>query len=305
MRIDRPRVAVIGLGDIAIKAYLPTLAERRDLNLRLCSRDRARLDSIGDSYGIEHRYTAVGELLADGVDAAFVHAATAAHVEIVSQLLAAGVATYVDKPLADNLPDCEHLVALAIEKQCLLMVGFNRRYAPIYRDAFDDANSLVVMQKHRVGLADTPQRVVFDDFIHVVDTLRFLAPQAELVDVRPIMNGDRLESLFVQLAGDAITAVGAMNRNGGYTHEVLETHRAGVRRVVNDMAQVHEFRAGHHTVVRRDDWTPVHVQRGFDALCTRFIEAIRNGELLDVSDALRTHEMCARIIAQIEAPAKR
>src|SRR6185437_8738764 len=99
----------------------------------------------------------------------------------------------------------------------------NRRYAPIYRDAFDADNSLVVMQKHRVGLADTPQRVVFDDFIHVVDTLRFLAPQAELVDVRPIVKEARLESLLVQLAGDGITALGAMNRNGGYTQEVLET----------------------------------------------------------------------------------
>ena len=32
------------------------------------------------------------------------------------------------------------------------------------------------MQKHRVDLADTPRTVVFDDFSHVVDTLRFLLP---------------------------------------------------------------------------------------------------------------------------------
>ncbi|MGH8890374.1 MAG: Gfo/Idh/MocA family protein [Acidothermaceae bacterium] len=305
MDIDRPRIAVIGLGDIATKAYLPALAARRYVDLWICTRDRTRLDAVGDAYGIDRRFTAVGELLADGVEAAFVHVSTSAHVEIVSQLLAAGVATYVDKPLSDNLPDCEQLVALARESHCSLLVGFNRRYAPVYRDSFDAGNSLVILQKHRVEVADTPQRVVFDDFIHVVDTLRFLAPQAELVDVRPVVKDGQLESLLVQLAADGITALGAMNRNGGYTQEVLETHHAGVRRVVDDMAQVHEFRGGHHTVVRRDDWTSVHVQRGFDAICTHFIDAVRKGEVLDPADALRTHEMCARIVTQVEALAKR
>jgi virulence factor len=47
------------------------------------------------------------------VDAAFVHAATAAHPEVVARLLEAGVPVYVDKPLADSYPEAERLVGLA------------------------------------------------------------------------------------------------------------------------------------------------------------------------------------------------
>ncbi|MEV0517969.1 Gfo/Idh/MocA family oxidoreductase [Nonomuraea sp. NPDC050405] len=37
----------------------------------------------------------------------------AAHRELVEPLLKAGVHVFVDKPLTDNLPDCEHLGRLA------------------------------------------------------------------------------------------------------------------------------------------------------------------------------------------------
>jgi virulence factor len=62
---------------------------------------------------------------------------------------------------------------------------------------------------------------------------------------------------------------------------------------------VHEFRAGQQVITRRDDWTPVHTQRGFDAMCDHFIDAVRHGEMLDAADALRTHEMCEQILGEV------
>jgi virulence factor len=50
--LRRLRVGVIGLGSIAQKAYLPVLAATPDIELRLCTRDRATLDAIGDAYRI-------------------------------------------------------------------------------------------------------------------------------------------------------------------------------------------------------------------------------------------------------------
>ena len=304
-RPERLKVGVIGLGDIAAKAYLPALAVRPELELRLCTRNEEVLERTAAAYRIERRYTDLGELLAGGIDAAFVHTATAAHVEVVTALLRAGVATYVDKPLADNLDDCQRLADLSRERRCSLFVGFNRRFAPVYRDCLDPNTSLVFMQKNRVSLADSPRRVVFDDFIHVVDTLRFLIPESEFVDVHSIVNDGKLGALAVRLARGATTAIGAMNRNGGYTQESLETHGPGFRRVVHDMAGVEEFSGGGHRVQRRDDWMPVHVQRGFEAICTHFLDAVSDDAFLDPTDALRTHEVCHQILRAVEASDQR
>ena len=74
---------MIGLGDIAQKAYLPVLTARSDVELHLLTRDPAKLDRIGDAYRIPHRYTEIDVLLDAGVEAAFVHAATSAHLPLV------------------------------------------------------------------------------------------------------------------------------------------------------------------------------------------------------------------------------
>lgn len=296
----RTRVGVVGLGDIARKAYLPTLAARDDIQVHLCTRDPSVLAEVGAGYRFDHRHHNLDDLLTAGIEAAFVHVATTAHVEVVGRLLEAGVHVYVDKPLADNLADSVQLVELARAKRRSLMIGFNRRYAPAYREAAESRPMLVLMQKNRVAFADSPRRVVFDDFIHVVDTLRFLAPHAELRDVRATTRGDLVEILVVQLVAPGITAIGSMNRSAGHTHEVLDVQAPGVRRVVRDIATVDEYRDDRHTVVRRGDWTSVQLQRGFDDICDRFISAVANGELLDADDALRTHEVCERIVQQLE-----
>ncbi|MCZ9339175.1 Gfo/Idh/MocA family oxidoreductase, partial [Streptomyces sp. TRM76130] len=115
-------------------------------------------------------------LLAQDLDAAFVHAPTDVHPEIVSRLLQAGVPTYVDKPLAYELADAERLVALAENRGTGLAVGFNRRHAPAYTQCAEHPRELILLQKNRIGLPEEPRTMILDDFIHVVDTLRFLVP---------------------------------------------------------------------------------------------------------------------------------
>jgi len=201
------RAALIGLGDIAEKAYLPALAGRGGLELSLMTRDGAKLDRIGDAWRIARRFTDLDALISDGITAAFVHAATEAHAEIVERLLEAGVHVYVDKPLSDRLDDCERLVELAERRGRSLMVGFNRRFAPDYTALIERPRDLVVMQKHRTGPLEAARRTVFDDFIHVVDTLRFLAPgPVERTSVESKVEGGLLRHIVLTLSGQDFTA---------------------------------------------------------------------------------------------------
>ncbi|MBW8704937.1 putative oxidoreductase YceM [Streptomyces sp. MBT84] len=296
------KVGCIGLGDIAQKAYLPVLGMQPGLELHLQTRTPATLRRVADGLHLPaaQRHADLDGLLAQGLDAAFVHAPTGAHAEIVTRLLEAGVPTYVDKPLAYELADSERLVRLAEERDVGLAVGFNRRHAPGYVQCAEHPRELILMQKNRVGLPEEPRTMILDDFIHVVDTLRFLVPgPVDDVTVRARAEGGLLHHVVLQLAGDGFTALGVMNRLSGSAEEVLEVSGQDSKRQVLNLAEVVDHK-GQPTVRRRGDWVPVARQRGIEQATLTFLDAVRAGKVLSARDALATHELCERVVAAVQ-----
>jgi virulence factor len=296
------KVGCIGLGDIAQKAYLPVLGVQPKVELHLQTRTPATLARVADGLHLpaERRHTDLDSLLAQGLDAAFVHAPTVVHPEIVTRLLEAGVPTYVDKPLAYQLADSERLVALAEQRSVSLAVGFNRRYAPGYAQCADHPRELILMQKNRIGLPEEPRSMILDDFIHVVDTLRFLAPgPVDDVTVRARVEGGLLHHVVLQLAGDGFTALGVMNRLSGSAEEILEVSGQDTKRQVLNLAEVVDHK-GQPTVRRRGDWVPVARQRGIEQVVLAFLDAVRTGKVLSARDALATHELCERVVRAVQ-----
>jgi virulence factor len=294
------RIAMIGLGDIARKAYLPVLGPRPDIELTFVTRNATALAGLGAAWRVDRLHADLDAALAQGLDGAFVHAATAAHPDIVRRLLEAGVPTLVDKPIADTSGESAALVDLAETRGVSLMVGFNRRFAPAYRDAAALNLPLVVMQKNRAGPLDDVRRAVFDDYIHVVDTLRFLAPGADQAQVRGRTTAGRLEHVVLSLSGDGRDAVGIMNRASGASEETLEVSGEGLKRKIIDIDQVVDQGLS-EAVTRRGNWTSVGRQRGFEAMCETFLSAVRDGRRLSALDALETHRLCETVVAALGA----
>ncbi|WP_263172124.1 Gfo/Idh/MocA family protein [Streptomyces sp. SCSIO ZS0520] len=297
------KVGCIGLGDIARKAYLPVLTTQPDVELHLHTRSPENLRRTAEAHHIppERRHTGLDSLLAAGLDAAFVHAATGAHPALVSALLEAGVPTYVDKPLAYELADSARLVDLAEARGLSLAVGFNRRYAPSYAQCAEHPRELILLQKNRLGLPERPRTMILDDFIHVADTLRFLLPgPADTVDVRARVVDGLVHHLVLQLAGEGFTALGVMNRMSGSAEEVLEVSGQDTKRVVRNLAEVIDHK-GQPSERRRGDWVPVARQRGVEQAVLAFLDAVRRGEVLSARDALATHELCERLVREVES----
>ncbi|RZU17853.1 Gfo/Idh/MocA family protein [Streptomyces sp. BK239] len=295
------KVGCIGLGDIARKAYLPVLGTLPGIELHLQTRTPATLEQVGDTLRLPagHRHRDLDALLDQGLDAAFVHAPTAVHPEIVGRLLDAGVPTYVDKPLAYELADSERLVTLAEERGTSLAVGFNRRYAPGYAQCADHPRELIILQKNRAGLPEEPRTMILDDFIHVVDTLRFLVPgPVDDVTVRARVRDGLLHHVVLQLAGDGFTALGVMNRLSGSNEEILEVSGQDTKRQVVNLAEVIDHK-GQPTLRRRGDWVPVARQRGIEQAVLAFLDAVRAGKVLSARDALATHELCERVVRAV------
>ncbi|QTE30187.1 Gfo/Idh/MocA family protein [Pengzhenrongella sicca] len=293
------RVAIIGVGSIARKAYLPVLTAMAGVTPVLVTRSEAVLASVGDAYRIEDRFATVDAALAGGLDAAFVHTPSSTHPAIAATLLRAGVPACVDKPLGTDLASASAVVDLAAELGGSLMVGFNRRYAPAYREVagWPDLD-VVTLHKHRQQAPGPARAMVFDDFIHVLDTLRYLVPSS-LADLRIRTAVDAAGScrrLAVTFTGDGgALATGVMSWTAGMAHEVLDVVGDGRRRQIVDLADVTDF-AGQERVSRRDGWAPATDLRGFTAMCTDFLAAVRAGRRLDPTDALATHAACEAVV---------
>jgi virulence factor len=128
------RVGIIGLGDIAKKAYLPVLSEKEDIELVLCTRNSVTLNNLAKKYRIKEKYNTLEELIRSGIDAAFISTATDAHFEVAEKILKHDINLYIDKPISMNYEETKKIVEMAKESGKIAMVGFNRRFIPIVKE---------------------------------------------------------------------------------------------------------------------------------------------------------------------------
>ncbi|WP_068773616.1 Gfo/Idh/MocA family protein [Paenibacillus sp. FJAT-26967] len=297
------RIGIIGLGDIAQKAYLPVITARPDIELIFCTRNHATLKDLASTYRVAEHVTDVDALIAGGIQAAFVHSATESHPALVSKLLRSGIHVYVDKPLSYTYEESRELVELAETTGRTLMVGFNRRFAPMYASLKEKENPrMILMQKNRPPSPGYARPFVYDDFIHVVDTLRFLAP-GEIKDIRVISHQEdgRLHHVMLQLGGEGFTAVGIMNRDSGSSEEIVELMSPGKKWIVKDLNSTTSLAGKEESFLKFNDWDPVLYRRGFHQIIDHFLASIRENHPPSPSaqDSLETHRICELVVTEV------
>ena len=300
------KVAIIGLGDIAKKAYLPVLSSRKEIEFHICTRNQQTLTDLSQKYRFQYQYTNIEALVQAKPDCAFVNTATDAHYAVVKTLLQNGIHVYVDKPITMHYHLSKELVDLAQLNKLILMVGFNRRYAPVYKNLKELENpSMILMQKNRTKLPDELRRFVVEDFIHVVDTLRFLFPYPiDQLLVNGMKKGELLHHLTIQfIAPNGQTAIGIMNRDSGATEEKLEVMSVNEKRVVYNVSELNVLNDKNTLKVAESDWQSNLFKRGFDQMIDDFLNAVRTNTIPSISadDALLTHQLCETIVEKLIA----
>ncbi|MBC1249131.1 Gfo/Idh/MocA family oxidoreductase [Listeria welshimeri] len=298
------KVAVVGLGGIAQKAYLPVFAEMENIEVHLYTRNAQKLKHLSEKYRFDHYHQSINSMIESGINAAFVHSSTASHPEVIRTFLSHNIPVYVDKPIADNLEEVEELTRLAAEKNTILMTGFNRRYAPKYQElkALSDTN-MIVMQKNRVAQAGEARTFIYDDFIHVIDTIRFLLDaKIDQVNVFPVWQKELLSSITVQISAGDKVATAIMNRDSGVNEERLAVMTPGAKYEVENVTETHIYEGTTERFERFGDWETTLYKRGFVPIIQAFLTAVRNGEKAPISeeDALQTHQLAEQILLQLE-----
>jgi virulence factor len=299
------KIGVIGLGNIAQKAYLPILTNINDLELILCTRNTDTLDRIANKYHISQKINTVAELIEQGINAAFVHASTDAHIEILEKLINNNIHVYVDKPISNFYNDSLKIVELAEKKAITLMVGFNRRFAPMYTKLKEQKNpNTIIIQKNRINSPGNLRTLIYDDFIHVLDTARYLLPDSiETIQVHGLKKDMKFFNIIVQLQSKSCTAIAIMNRDNGINEEIAELMVPGNKFVVRNLDTMSHFLNGEEKILRHKDWDPILYRRGFEQTIYYFLDCVRNRNSAShlLKNALITHEICEKIITELES----
>ena len=163
----------------------------------VCARSGASATSVADRHDIGVVSTDWRELVeSDELDALVVATPHAEHAAIAAAGLRAGKAVFVEKPLAIDREGLAEVAAAAEESGGLLLVGHNRRFAPLARKLKEAvAGPLLIQIRVAAGpLApghwlDDPEQGgrVLGEISHFVDLATFLAggPPVEASRPRP------------------------------------------------------------------------------------------------------------------------
>ena len=197
MTIPRPlAVGVLGTGRMG-SFHAETLARRLPGVQLAALADPApgAARRLADRLDCPTAYTEAADLLADPrVEAVVIATPARTHADLVEAAARAGKAVYCEKPMAITLADADRAVAAAEQAGVPLQVGFNRRYDPAFRAAHDKiadggigTPQLLRSLTRDPELADParipPWTIFLETLIHDFDTLRYLNPGAEPVEV--------------------------------------------------------------------------------------------------------------------------
>ncbi len=303
------RVAIVGLGDIAQKAYLPLLSAWEGIELLLCSRSRETVERLQAQYRLPRGTTDLGGLLSWGPDAAFVLAPSPVHADIAGRLLEAGVDMFVEKPAAMRSAETRALAELAERQARVLMVGFNRRYAPLHRQARElwgeRSIGLCLLQKHRATAAhpDLYSNYI-DDTIHLVDLLRFFCGDVEAAStVRQVRDAKLVGAISrVRLPGGSHGMV-VTSLQAGRWNEQYALHGDGASLYVDAFSRLRLISGGEERVWEQDyasNWRPTLAARGFSDEIAHFFACVRSREqpLTSGSEAYKTQRLLEDMVAQ-------
>lgn len=302
------KIGVIGLGTIAQKAYLPLYTTHfNEHEWHFSTRNKSTLNKLGNKYGLSSKqlHTNWEELL-EIVDAVCLHTPTDTHYAILRPFIEKGIPVLVDKPLTEYYEQTKELFDLADENNTPLMLGFNRRFAPMIQKLSDlpDKNLLLV-QKNQQNKTDFSVRYrIYDMMIHSIDTALYLMNDetASILYSEVVEEGGAFKRASVMLKANEQTAFVSINNEAGAKKETVEMQSIeGTYRVENLSKMTKYTNEGALTKVA-GDWTETLEVRGFLPMIEAFIAMLEKKANLPVSaeSALLSHKICEAIISHYE-----
>jgi predicted dehydrogenase/threonine dehydrogenase-like Zn-dependent dehydrogenase len=131
------RIGFAGAGNYASSMLLPHLVKQAGIDLtRVATRRSLSAVNAQRKFGFRDAGTDTNSLFDDdSIDAIFIVTRHSAHADLTCRALEAGKAVFVEKPLALTVDELDRILAtVEATGNDRIMVGFNRRFAPLLVD---------------------------------------------------------------------------------------------------------------------------------------------------------------------------
>lgn len=239
-------VAFIGAGNYATAVLMPAFKQAGARLKTVVSRGGVSGVHAGRKFGFSETTTDLASVFADPTITAIAIATRHdSHAQLTCQALSAHKHVFVEKPLALSNTELEKIAAVydGASKQTILMVGFNRRFAPHVKKIkalLDGApgpkvfvmtvNAGAIAANHWTQDPEAGGGRVLGEACHFIDLLRFLAQQPIVAQRATPMAGGSGDTTTIQL-GFADGSIGTIHylTNGSKTFpkERLEVFASG------------------------------------------------------------------------------
>jgi polar amino acid transport system substrate-binding protein len=180
-------IGFIGAGSFAQKFLIPFARRGGDLLSVVTSRG-ITAKSVAEKFHFRSHSTEVRNILADpAINTVFIATRHDTHAAFASAALDAGKNVFVEKPLAIHEDEFEEVLEVARRRSdCRLMVGYNRRFSPLARQAREVFQRVAgpLLINYRVNAGFLPKDHwtqteqgggrILGEVCHFVDLLQFL-----------------------------------------------------------------------------------------------------------------------------------
>jgi predicted dehydrogenase/threonine dehydrogenase-like Zn-dependent dehydrogenase len=283
-----PGVALIGAGAFARATLIPALKAAGASLVAVASEGGLTAADVASRFGFARAAGSAEEIFDDPTIGAVVIATPhASHASLASAALRAGKSVFVEKPLALSLAQL-YEIEEALGDGALLMVGFNRRFAPLVerlKSELGDPDDLVIAVRVNAGPLASDHWLhdpavgggrLLGEACHFVDLIATIAgsPAVSAHAVAVPQHGRSIEcsdsfAVHLRFAG----AVASLAYSGGgdtrLPKERLELFGGGLAAVLDDFRALEIYRGGKRSSLKsaRD--------KGHRAEIARFLAAAR------------------------------
>lgn len=320
VRRDRPRIGVIGAGSHAANELVPLLAAL-PVELRgIASATGVRAHSLGTRYDFAYCSSDPTEILDDDdTDAVVILTRHDSHAALASAALRAGKHVFVEKPLGLDQRELDEVETAWSGADRLLMVGFNRRHAPLalrLRASFATrVQPMSILFRVNVGRR-APEHwlhhpregggVILGEASHHIDFCHWLTGSAVVASDAWRLDGtgghlpEDNAHLYLRFAdGSVATIAYVSNGSALFPTERVDVCADGRSAVLEDWRRLQ--RPGRWRIASERLW--LRSDKGHAAQLRAWVDAIVNRGTIDTAGYLHVSRVAVALAERVREPA--
>ncbi len=313
-RQDRVNVGLIGGGNFARSTLLPILKKLSSVSLKgIATATGVNAKSVGTQYGFDYCTTDYHEIFQDQkINAVVIATRHQLHALLIVEALKAGKHVFVEKPLCITEEQLRQIIGSYARTPTppLLMVGFNRRFAPHTEKArkFFNGRRNPLVVSYRVNAASFPS----DHWINDPEEGggRIVGEVCHFVDLMGYLIGRRPVRVLAQGASPNTVSITLKYEDDsiGTVHYLASGHRAFSKERVEIFGEgkvfvIDDFKRA-EWVSDRDSGTMkswFRQDKGHRAEVKAFVDAVLEGRPspVDPNEAFQTTHVTFKIVESL------